>query len=317
MKLLIKPFLLTVCLSLAVLCSAQTFDLIPLGVHGGGEESNLSSYLLGETGKHEYTALDAGTLRSGIDKAIENGIFSESNVTVLRDYIKGYFISHGHLDHLAGLVINSPDDSKKNIYGLPVTINILETKYFTNESWANFANEGDSPQIGTYTYKRIANGGTFNIEGTHLKGRIFELSHGNPYKSSAILVTDPKGNSVLYLGDTGADRIEKSHDLENLWTAVAPQIQDGTLKAIMIEVSFDNSQPENKLFGHLTPKLLNEELSRLAKTAGKKDLSDLKIIVTHMKPGNNRIEKIKHELAIDNPIKVHFIFPMQGEIIPL
>lgn len=42
--------------------------------------------------------MDAGTVRAGIDKAIEKGVFSVSNETVLKDYIKGYFISHGHLD---------------------------------------------------------------------------------------------------------------------------------------------------------------------------------------------------------------------------
>src|SRR5699024_9570149 len=88
------------------------FGLVLLGVYGGGEESNLSAYLLAEQGTREYISLDAGTLRSGINKAIENGVFQVSNERVLRDYIKAYFISHGHLDHLAGLIINSPDDSK-------------------------------------------------------------------------------------------------------------------------------------------------------------------------------------------------------------
>src|SRR5699024_8462681 len=157
----------------------------------------------------------------------------------------------------------------------------------------------------------------FAIEGTDLQGEIFELSHGNPYKSSAILITNSSGEHVLYLGDTGADRIEKSDDLEQLWTAVAPLIEDHSLKAILIETSFDNSQPENKLFGHLTPKLLQEELQVLAKKARRKDLSNLKIIVTHLKPGDQRIRKIKRQLRAHNSLRVKFIFPVQGECIPL
>ncbi|HLS30857.1 MAG TPA: hypothetical protein VK021_08375, partial [Flavobacteriaceae bacterium] len=104
--------------------NAQTFDLIPLGIYGGGDESNLSAYLVAEKDQKAYLSLDAGTLRAGINKAIENDIFEEDAEYVLRNYIKGYFISHGHLDHLAGMIINSPSDSKKNIYALPFTIDI-------------------------------------------------------------------------------------------------------------------------------------------------------------------------------------------------
>jgi cAMP phosphodiesterase len=42
----------------------------------------------------------------------------------LKDYIKAYFVSHGHLDRL-GLIINSPADSKKNIYVIPFVKNIF------------------------------------------------------------------------------------------------------------------------------------------------------------------------------------------------
>lgn len=310
MKTLLKIYLF---LLFPFFLSAQSFDLIPLGIYGGGEENNLSAYLIGEKGKNEFLSLDAGTLRAGIDKAIENGVFEISNEDVLRKYIKGYFISHGHLDHLAGMVINSPEDSVKPIYGTPFTIDILRDYYFTNAAWANFANEGDHPQIGKYMYKRISTTNSFPIEGTNLSTRIFKLSHVNPYLSSAILVSNSQGESVLYLGDTGADRIEKTDHLHQLWTAIAPLISNKKLKAILIEVSFDNNQPDDKLFGHLTPNLLNEELLNLAKVVGQKDLKGLKIIVTHLKPGGNRIEIIKKEISENNPMKVDFIFPEQGK----
>src|SRR5699024_4859635 len=100
-------------------------------------------------------------------------------------------------------------------------------------------------------------------------------SHGNPYKSSAVLVTNSAGNSILYFGDTGADRIEKSDRMESVWTVVAPLLKGGKLKGILIENSYDNTRKENQLFGHLTPNLLNEELQVLAKKAGKANLSGL------------------------------------------
>lgn len=293
------------------------FDLIPLGVYGGGDESNLSAYLLGEKDKKEYISLDAGTLRAGINKSIQNGVFDKSSEYVLKNYIKGYFISHGHLDHLSGLVINSPDDSSKNVYGLAYTLDILKNNYFVDKAWENFTDEGEEPRIGTYTLNRIENQEKFEIENTSLTGQIFELSHVNPNKSSAILVSNSAGEAVLYLGDTGADRIEKSDKLEKLWTAVAPYIETHQLKAILIETSFDNDRDEDLLFGHLTPKLLNEELKVLTEKANQEDLAGLKIIITHLKPGGNSINRIKDQLNEENPLNVQFIFPAQGQLIRL
>src|ERR1700759_2273452 len=75
------------------------FKIIPLGIKGGIDESNLSSYMLAAEGTDEYVCLDAGTLHVGIQKAIDSGLFNADARTVLRTYIKGYLISHGHLDH--------------------------------------------------------------------------------------------------------------------------------------------------------------------------------------------------------------------------
>jgi len=299
-----------------MIASAQNIQIVPLGVYGGSNESNLSSYLIGEETTNSYLALDAGTILSGINKAIEKGTFEEQNNKILKNYIKGYFISHGHLDHLSGMIINSPEDSNKPIYGISETISVLKNKYFTNDAWANFANEGESPILNKYYYKYAEIGIPFTIEGTNFTGTIYELSHVNPLKSSAILVENGS-NAVLYFGDTGADRIEKTQNLSTIWKAISPKIKSGKLKTMMLEVSFPNSQPEKLLFGHLTPKLMNEELGELAKEVGKSRLKGLTIIVTHIKPKDDYEQKIKDELLKDNPYNINYIFPQQGERITL
>ena len=311
-----KKYLLSIGFGISMIASAQNIQIVPLGVYGGSNESNLSSYLIGEETTNSYLALDAGTILSGINKAIEKGTFEEQNNKILKNYIKGYFISHGHLDHLSGMIINSPEDSNKPIYGISETISVLKNKYFTNDAWANFANEGESPILNKYYYKYAEIGIPFTIEGTNFTGTIYELSHVNPLKSSAILVENGS-NAVLYFGDTGADRIEKTQNLSTIWKAISPKIKSGKLKTMMLEVSFPNSQPEKLLFGHLTPKLMNEELNELAKEVGKSKLKGLTIIVTHIKPKDDYEQKIKDELLKDNPYNINYIFPQQGERITL
>lgn len=130
----------------------KSFKVIPLGTRGGLDESNLSAYLIAPIGSENFIAADAGTIRHGIDVAISNQLFKGSAGEVLKNNIKGYLISHAHLDHIAGLIMNSPDDSKKNIYAFPSVIEVLRDKYFTWKAWANFANEGEMPRLNKYTY---------------------------------------------------------------------------------------------------------------------------------------------------------------------
>ena len=70
-----KKYAAILALLSASFTSAQTLEIVPLGIYGGGDESNLSAYLIGESNRNQYLALDAGTLRAGIQKAIENDVF--------------------------------------------------------------------------------------------------------------------------------------------------------------------------------------------------------------------------------------------------
>ena len=95
--------------------------------------------MVAAAGTNDYICLDAVTLHYGIAKAISNKVFNVPAEQVLRQYIKGYFISHAHLDHVSGLIINSPDDTAKTIYGLASCLETIKTHYFTWESWRGAA----------------------------------------------------------------------------------------------------------------------------------------------------------------------------------
>jgi cAMP phosphodiesterase len=292
----------------------NTFKVIPLGVKGGSDESNLSSYAIAAGGTGNYVCLDAGTLHSGIRKAIETNVWRGDAADILKNSIKGYLISHPHFDHVSGLVINSPDDSPKPIYGTASCLNVLKEKYFSWKNWANFANEGEKPTLNKYTYTLLAPAQEHLLQGTSMFATAFTLSHVSPNESTAFLIRHEQ-SYLLYLGDTGSDKIEKSGKLQLLWQAASPLIKSKQLKAIFIEVSFANEQPDHLLFGHLTPGLLMQELNILSNLCGKESLKDFPIIVTHMKPGGNREATIVQQLKDMNSLGVKLIFPQQGQLL--
>ena len=296
--------------------SQPSFKIIPLGVKGGIDESNLSSYALAVEGTEEYVCLDAGTLHYGIQKAIAAGIWKGDATELLKSKVKGYLISHGHLDHLSGLVTNSPDDSAKPIYAMAPCIEVLKEKYFSWKSWANFANEGEKPALGKYHYVVLEQATALPLEQTSMSVIAFTLSHSNPYQSTAFLIRH-REEYVLYLGDTGADEIEKANNLRMLWQEVSPLITTKKLKGIFIEVSFSNEQPNQSLFGHLTPRLLMNEMKVLSEFTGEEALKGFPILITHMKPAGNREAVIKKQLSESNPLGLKLIFPEQAKLIKL
>ncbi len=287
------------------------FTVVPLGVKGGLAEGNLSAYLVAAAGTTDFVCLDAGSLRSGLEKAVANHVFSVSADEALQHYIKAYCISHPHLDHVAGLLLNAPDDAAKPIYGLPACLATLQQDYFNWQAWPNFGDGGRAPALRKYQLRELVPGQETPIENTPLSVQAYALSHANPYESTAFLVRS-HDSYLLYLGDTGADSIEKTDRLHQLWLAVQPLVQAHQLKAIFLEASYPNAQPETQLFGHLTPKLLMQEMAALAQLAGAASLHGLPIVITHLKPTPGNEALIKKQLAEANVWQLKLVFPEQG-----
>ena len=309
-------FILLFQLTWSIGIAQSAFQIVPLGVKGGIQEGNLSCYMIAPAGSNRYVTFDAGSLNSGIRKAIDNKVFDISADSVLKSYIKGYFISHAHLDHISGLVINSTDDSPKNIYSFPKCLEMIKNHYFNWESWPNFGNEGAGFALKKYKYKTLEEGEEIKIEGTEMFVKSFKLSHSNPYEGAAFLMRSDS-SYVLYFGDTGPDEIEKTDKMRHVWTYVAPLLKSGKLKGIFLEVSYPDEQADGKLYGHLTPKWFFKEMDNLSDLAGKQNMKGLKVIVTHLKPGGGSEDKIKMQLEAKNNLQIKLIVPEQGVKIDL
>ena len=321
-------------LALMLTCWASqamaAFDVVALGVNGGVEEGNLTSYLVRSDDQKLYLGLDAGSVMPGIRKALEKGSFPQVTAenaapltpqgAVFRNLIGGYFISHGHLDHLAGLIIGSPEDSKKPIYGTADTIGTLRQHYFNGRVWPNFTDSGSGLRIGTYRLNLQRPEQRFSLGLTGLDGNIYPLSHGGT--SSSMILVSRNNQSFAFFGDTGPDEVEKSKNLDTVWRVLGSEIKAKRMKGLIIETSYPDDVPDSKLYGHLTPHWLLKELASLQQHAGGDgSLKDLTVIISHVKPslkaGVDPEKEIMAQLEKGNNLGVKFVRMQQGDRLEL
>jgi 3',5'-cyclic-nucleotide phosphodiesterase len=305
--------------------NSAVFELITLGDSGGIQDGNLSAFLLRVLSEPNYIALDAGTIVNGINQAQLHNAFAnlplktDSSLSftgnILHHHIKGYLISHGHLDHVVGLLIASPEDNSKPIYGLKSVNQTMSDNYFNWQAWANFTDRGIPPKLNKYHVIDLKPQQPTQIKNTALKVTAFSLSH--PLESTAF-VLEYNNNIFVYFGDTGPDQVEKEGKLAAVWQFIAQLMKSKTLRGMVIEVSFDNQTPDHLLFGHLTPKWLMAELTQFnAKVENKAQLKDIPIIISHIKYSIKNTDdpriKIKQQLEDINKLGFNFVLAKQGQ----
>lgn len=307
-------------------CGQAAFDVVALGVNGGLDGGNLTSYLIRTDKDARYVALDAGSVLPGIAKGVEQGSFPDVTPEksapltpqgyIFREQISAYFISHAHLDHVAGLILGSPQDSRKPLYTPANSANTLRTHYFNWKSWPNFSDSGGGERLGTYRINSPRFGQRFTLGLSGISGVIYPLSHGA--SDSSMLILSRGNESFAYFGDTGSDVAEGSKNLDTVWQALGKLVEQKQLKGMIIETSYPDGTPKNRLFGHLTPSLLQTELKQLEKySGGEGALRGLPVVIGHIKPtleaGKTPEQEIQQQLEEGNATGVKFIFMRQGE----
>jgi cAMP phosphodiesterase len=337
------------------------------GSGGGPIESNCSAFLVRSTTagwkRGSVLAVDAGTHLAAISRILEPyipdahsdapllpmkltagpfkglelpSVSAGANAAyVTRFLVDTFLITHPHLDHISGFVINTaglPGSRPKRLAGLPNTISAFKAHIFNNVIWPNLSDENNG--AGLVTYMRLVDGGSPAIGDGNGKGYVeiseglsvktWSISHGHciekhthrgsnaglhpfdhisphhdgftpraslsghggvarlgmppdqydrrdpheqvcVYDSSAYFIRDiATGREVLIFGDVEPDSISLSPRNLQVWTDAAPKVVAGILKGIFIECSYDDSQADDQLYGHLTPRYLIEEMRSLA-----------------------------------------------------
>lgn len=306
----------------------MSFNVVVMGCTGGPQEGNLSGYLVAPQGTDEWIALDAGSLMCGMEAALQKKSFAQVKFTskeltpsgeMLTEHIKAYLISHAHLDHMAGLVLNSQVDTEKPLLGIDPTIDNIRDHLFNGRIWPNYGSEGVEPTLNKYTYHRLQLGQKVAIAETSMHVEAFLLCHPRGYPSTAYLV-EHKGSYVLYFGDTSSDKMELEKHMARVWKRVAPLVKKGALKGMFLECSFPHNESHQVIYGHLDTKLMMHELNNLAEMS-ESTLKGLKVIVTHrkksIKAGADPLAEIQEELTELNDLELEFVFPSQGDAITL
>jgi 3',5'-cyclic-nucleotide phosphodiesterase len=306
------------------------FRCIPLGVEGGLIESNLPAYLLAPVGSTDFVCLDAGTLLAGLKVAVANGCFSDLAARVdpgqsieglvLRRHLRAYLLSHTYLDHVAGLILNSPADDPKPIMALGSTIEGLRRHVFNWVTWPNLAGEGESPAVGKYGLVTLRPGERSPIPGTAMCVEAQPLAHGDGIDSAAFLV-DASGHYVLYMGDTGPDHLEQRPTTLRLWERLVPLVRDARLRAIFIETSYPDDRPDDQLQSHLKPSWVMCAFRQLARMVDphvpQTALSGVTVVITHIKPhldvGEEPRDAVIRQLRQQNDLRLRLVFAEQGK----
>lgn len=137
--------------------------------------------------------LEITTLLTGVFAGLPfpNASARANALHVVREHVSTYLITHPHLDHLSGFVVNTAafhnTSRPKRLAALPFTVHAIKTHIFNNIIWPNLTDEDGG--VGLVSFQRLAEGGNIALgqgkgrgyievcDGLGVKG--FKVSHGH------------------------------------------------------------------------------------------------------------------------------------------
>lgn len=178
--------------------------------------------------------------------------------------VKGMKISHGHCSR----GVNASTQGRGSEVGLSEV-----PAFRPAHSSTLHVGEGASPTKTqrTPSITQLSMPGTPGIAGAQ-SGTTAGVHPSNDHTSREVVVDstayfirdDLSGREMLFFGDVEPDSLSLNPRTAAVWSEAAPKIAAGHLRAILIECSYDDSQEDKILFGHLAPRHLIKELTALA-----------------------------------------------------
>ena len=186
------------------------------------------------------------------------------------DSIRHVFLTHAHLDHIAGLPMLADQVFDENfkvpltVYAREETLRALQDHLFNGVIWPDFS-KLPSPENPMLRYRVCSPGDTITIG--HRNFYAIDVMHSVP---SLGFTVQNLGGAFAVSGDTKTN--------ETLWP-VLNACDD--LRVLVIEVSFPDEMAGLAFeSGHYTPKSLTDDLKRLR--------HEPEIWLTGMKPGEEK-----------------------------
>ncbi len=180
--------------------------------------------------------------------------------------IQHIFLTHSHLDHIAGLpllvdTLFGVKSKPLTIHALPETIETLKQHIFNWQIWPDFA---ELPSAAEPSMRYVPMRYGDQIELGHRSIRMLEASHTVPAAGYSI---STENSAIAFSGDTSFS--------DSMWDALNGI---SNLKLLIVECAFANEQQElSDLAKHYCPKYLAEDIKKLK--------NNPKIAITHLKPG--------------------------------
>jgi cAMP phosphodiesterase len=176
------------------------------------------------------------------------------------------FLTHAHLDHVTCIpfLVDSVGSQRQRplvVHAQEPTLAVLRTHLFNDALWPDFTAipSRDRPYL---RFETLHAGDSLTVNGRQF--RSIPVTHSIPAVGYLI---DNSRASIAFSGDTSST--------EAFWHALNACAD---LRQVIIETSFlDEEEALSRLSGHLCPRLLAQELSKLKRAAD--------VYITHLMPG--------------------------------
>jgi ribonuclease BN (tRNA processing enzyme) len=211
---------------------------------------------------------------------------SLTHVLDLKDQLKigDIFITHAHLDHITGIpflaenIVFTKRKSPVRIFSIPPVVRAIKRHILNGSIWPDFS---AIPNARHPILRLIELKTSHPIKIVDCSITPVEVNHSVP--AVGYLVEDGRKRRFFYTGDTGPSK--------DLWG----RLGERQLHCLIIEVSFPNRMERIAIqTGHLTPRLLKSELSKI-------NWIPERILITHLKSKHARaIETELQKLRIKN-----------------